>query len=66
MTSLVGRFNEFNPDSERFSTYVDRLQLYFDANSIADDKKVPVFLTVIGNKNYSILNDHFAPDKPST
>ena len=33
---------------------------------MAAGKRVPVFLTVIGSKSYAILNDHFAPTKPST
>ena len=37
---------------------------YFDANSVAQDKKVAVFLTVIGAGNCALLSDHFAPYKP--
>ena len=66
MSSLVGKFNEFKPENERFSTYTEWLKLYFEANSVAEGKKVPVFLTVIGSKNYALLSDHFAPTKPST
>lgn len=51
MSSLVGKFNEFKPENERFSTYTERLKLYFEANSVADAKRVPVFLTVIGSIN---------------
>ena len=43
---------------------IDRLNLYFDANSVTQDKKAAVFLTVIGAGNYALLSDHFAPDKP--
>ena len=64
MTSVVGKIQAFNPQTERFSTYVERLKLYFDANSVVEAKKVPVFLTVIGSRNYSLLSDHYAPDKP--
>ena len=65
MASITGKIQEFKPDGkERFSTYIDRLNLYFDANSVAQDKKVAVFLTVIGAGNYALLSDHFAPDKP--
>ena len=65
MASITGKIQEFKSDGkERFSTYIDRLNLYFDANSVAQDKKVAVFLTVIGAGNYALLSDHFAPDKP--
>ena len=64
MASITGKIQEFKPNGKaRFSTYIDRLNLYFDANSVAQDKKVAVFLTVIGAGNYA-LSDHFAPDKP--
>ena len=33
------------------------------ANSIADDKKVAVFLSVVGGKTYSLLWDLLAPEK---
>ena len=38
--------------------------LYFDANLVPQDKKVAVFLTVIGAGNQALPSDHFAPDKP--
>ena len=64
MTSVVGKIQAFNPQTKRFSTYVERLKLYFNANSVAETKKVPVFFTVIGSRNYSLLSDHYAPEKP--
>ena len=33
------------------------------ANGIAEDKYVPVFLTVVGSKTYE---DYVAPDKPKS
>ena len=61
----VGKIKEFNPQTESFSTYVDRLQLYFKANGVSEDKEVAMFLTVIGPINYSIINDAVvAPEKP--
>ena len=63
--ATVGKIKEFNPQIEPFSTYVDRLQLYFEANGVSEDKKVAMFLMVIGPKNYSIINDAVAaPEKP--
>ena len=62
--SVIGKLQEFKPETERFSTYVERLKLYFDANGVSEDKKVAVFLTVIGPKNYALLSDFYAPTKP--
>ena len=33
----------------------ERKKLYFTANDIANTKKVPVFLSIIGAKNYELL-----------
>ena len=62
--SVVGKIQKYRPETERFSTYVDRMKLYFDANYVVDDKPVAVFLTIIGAKNYALLSDHYAPNKP--
>ena len=62
--SIVEKIQEFRPETERFSTYVKRLKLYFDANSVTEEKKVPVFLTVIGANNYALLSDYYSPGKP--
>ena len=40
------------------------MELFFTANSIANDKKVAVFLCVIRGKTYSLLRDLIAPEKP--
>jgi len=38
--------------------------LYFKANDIAEDKRFPVLLTVIGTKNYKLLQSLVTPDPP--
>ena len=38
--------------------------LYFSANSVAQDKKVATFLSVVGPTVYSTLRDLFAPTSP--
>ena len=60
-TAPVGRIQEFQPDSESWSAYVERIKLYFTANDIANAKKVPVFLSVIGAKHYELLCNLIAP-----
>lgn len=44
--------------------YLERLQLYFEANGVEDNKKVSVLLTVIGPKTYSTLRSLLAPTLP--
>ena len=63
-TQQLGRMQEFEPDTESISAYLERLQLFFEANDIADGKKVSVLLTVIGRNNFSLLRNLLAPDSP--
>ena len=51
-------------ESEDFETYVDRVELFFDANSIADNKKVSTFLSVVGAQVYSLVQNLVSPKKP--
>ena len=46
-----GQIQKFEPDNELFSTYIEHLELFFEANDVADGKRVPVLLSVIGAKN---------------
>ena len=64
MSSLVGRMQEFQPESEQISAYLERLEMYFLANGVADDKRVPVLLSVIGKHTYSLLRNLVAPGVP--
>ena len=41
--SRLGKLEEFNPGQETFNNYVERMEQYFVANAVADDKKVAVF-----------------------
>ena len=61
--STFGQLQEFQPESETIAAYLERASLYFQANSIAEEKQVAVFLSVIGAKNYSLLRSLTAQDK---
>ena len=62
----IGKIQEFNPANERISTYLERVELFFTANGIAEEKQVPSFLSIICGKNYTLLSDLLAPTKPAT
>ncbi|KAJ8915535.1 hypothetical protein NQ315_012418 [Exocentrus adspersus] len=47
-------------------SYEERMDQYFVANYIEDDKKVPVLLTVIGEQAYEVLKGLCDPDLPKT
>ena len=63
--AAVGKLEPFCADNEAISVYLERVELYFNANSVQQDKRVPVFLTMIGAENYAVLRNLLAPRKPS-
>ena len=60
----LGSLHEFRPDSEDFSTYMERVEIYFAANDVPENKKVPVFLNAVGGTTYGVLRSLLAPDNP--
>ena len=43
---------------------MERAQIYFEANDIAEAKKVSTLLSVIGKKTFAVLRDLVSPDNP--
>ena len=64
--SYLENVGEFNKDQEEWQLYVDRLKQFFAVNDIADKKKVPLMLNVIGAEPHRLLNDLVFPAKPKT
>ena len=62
----IGKLEEFDERRGDWTAYIERVEQYFLANDVDDEKKVPVLLTVIGGKTYSLLRTLTSPDKPST
>ena len=60
-----GHIQEFDPAVDSFSLYIERVELFFLANEVPENKKVPVFLSIIGKKTYSLVRDLMMPDVPS-
>ena len=61
----IRQLKAFQPDNERTSAYLERLQMFFAANDVKEAKQVPVLLSAIGGKTYSLLSDLLSPEKPS-
>ena len=74
--AAVGQIEQF--DGTNFEDYEDRLDAYFQANTIgqykgsdsgeiktaAEKMKLAVTISLIGKKTYSTLKDLCVPDKP--
>ena len=61
--ATFGTLKEFESENEKVSAYLERVELYFAANDITE-RRVPVFLSVIGAKTYSLLRDLLALTNP--
>ncbi|XP_065888558.1 uncharacterized protein [Dysidea avara] len=66
MTTTIGQMQEFDPTSDRISTYLERAEIFFQANEIAENKRVALLLSIIGGKTYLLLSDLLAPEKPAS
>ena len=62
---FYGQLNQYEPDLETMSTYLEKIEIFFQANSIAENKQVGIFLSLIGAKTYGLLQDLVTPDKPN-
>ena len=63
---FLGQLSEFQQDSETISAYLERVQIFFNANGIEEDKqKVPIFLNAVGAQTYALLRDLLSPAKPA-
>ena len=58
-----GTLKEFISNVEIITKYLNCVLLYFEANEVADVKRVPILLTSI---TYSLICDLAAPENPKT
>lgn len=63
-TAIIGSLPEFNQEERDIASYLETVELFFEANNIAEEKKVAVFLTAAGQTTYEILRHHCAPKLP--
>ena len=62
----IGKIEAFDETNDDWNAYVERLEQYFIANEIKDNKQVAVMLSLMGNKTYGLLRNLAAPAKPSS
>ena len=61
----IGKIEAFDEANEEWGTYCERVEQYFLANEIEDDKQVPAILSLMGSKTYGLLRSLCSPAKPS-
>ena len=62
--ATLGKLEDFKQDAEPFQAYLEKVNIFFAANDIPEDKKVPVFLSTIGGTTYGLVRNLVAPDAP--
>ncbi|XP_047998120.1 uncharacterized protein LOC125235564 [Leguminivora glycinivorella] len=60
----VGKIKAFEVSSGNWSTYVDRVNMYFKANDISDNLQLPTLIAVMGDEAYELLSNLTSPKKP--
>ena len=64
MAQDVGKLEAFDASSDSITAYMERAELYMEANDTPEEKQVAVFLTAMGANTYSLLRDLLTPAAP--
>ena len=65
MATTIGSIQEFDPDTEAITAYLEHVQLFMMANGVKDNKKFAVLISIIGSKAYGLLRNLLEPERPS-
>lgn len=65
MSGRIGGINVFDPTLETLTWWNERLDSFFWANDIKDEKKVPALLSLVGAKTYALLSELTSPKLPT-
>lgn len=63
--AILGKLPEFDPDGDNCDVFFERFECFVAANDIAEDKKLQVLLTSIGEKAYVTLRSLLLPKTPT-
>ena len=55
MSTIHGTIGEFNSTQEDWASYTERLQQYFAAKDVAEDKQKAILLSACGIATYTAL-----------
>ena len=65
--AVFGKIENFDIDNGNWKDYAERMDQYFYANDIDDEKKqTAIFLTLIGSQTYGLLKSLMAPVTPAS
>lgn len=61
----VGKVGEFNLTTGNWLAYTERMEMYFVANNIKEELKLPTLISLMGEAAYELLSSLACPLKPS-
>ncbi|KOB66779.1 polyprotein [Operophtera brumata] len=61
----VGKIKEFDMSEGNWRAYGDRMEMYFMANAVKEELKLPILIASMGDAAYELLSDLASPKKPS-
>ncbi len=56
-TALLGKLEDFDAKNDTVTAYIERAELFMDANSIPNEKRVLTLLSSIGKECYETLSN---------
>ena len=62
--ATIGSIEQYDPSSGDWKAYQERLEMFLDANAVAEGQRVATLLTVIGGTDYKIVRNLVAPASP--
>ena len=65
MSAIHGTIGEFNSNQEDWASYTERLQQYFTANDVAEEKQKAILLSACGVATYRLIKNLTAPVNPA-
>ena len=55
--ATIGSIERYDPSSRDWEAYKERLEMFHDANAVAEGQRVATLLTVIGGTAYKIVRN---------
>lgn len=61
----IGKLHEFNVSNGAWSSYMDRVAMFYKVNAVDDDMRVPALIAAMGDEAYELLENLASPNKPA-
>jgi hypothetical protein len=61
----VGKVSEFDVKNGTWSSYIDRLEMYFKVNDVKPELQLATLIAIMGDEAYQLLTNLASPSKPS-